>query len=123
MHGVLKDLNRAALKQGVDLVVIKELLSHADIDVTADAYAHVRLRPQRQAIDAMGTPSATRTTILTTHPPQPSSADVAVKTAEPSSTSLSMRARVRFQGSESSAERVSFSEEPKFIKAAAHPSH
>ncbi|EME50898.1 hypothetical protein H074_37623 [Amycolatopsis decaplanina DSM 44594] len=79
MHGVLNDLNRAALEQGVDLVVIKELLSHAHIGVTADVYAHVRLRLQRQAIGAMRTPSATRATILTTYPPQPSSADVAVK--------------------------------------------
>ncbi|WP_432707524.1 tyrosine-type recombinase/integrase [Nocardiopsis ansamitocini] len=38
------------LEQGVDLVVIKELLGHARIGV----YAHVRLRLQRQAIDALG---------------------------------------------------------------------
>lgn len=42
------------LEQGVDLVVIKELLSHAHIGVTAGVYAHVRLRLQRQAIDTLG---------------------------------------------------------------------
>ncbi|GGS04796.1 hypothetical protein GCM10010269_49690 [Streptomyces humidus] len=39
--------------QGVDLVVIKELLGHAHIGVTAGVYAHVRLRLQRQAIDTL----------------------------------------------------------------------
>ncbi|MEU9424813.1 tyrosine-type recombinase/integrase [Streptomyces sp. NPDC048342] len=43
------------LEQGVDLVVIKELLGHAHIGVTAGVYAHVRLRLQRQAIDTLGT--------------------------------------------------------------------
>jgi site-specific recombinase XerD len=38
------------LEQGVDLVVIKELLGHAHIGV----YTHVRLRLQRQAIDTLG---------------------------------------------------------------------
>lgn len=57
------------LEQGVELVVIKELLGHAHIGVTATVYAHVRLRLrlrlQRQAIDALSdalrapTPSAT----------------------------------------------------------------
>nr|WP_237329425.1 site-specific integrase [Streptomyces sp. CBMAI 2042] len=42
------------LEQGVDLVVIKELLGHAYIGVTAGVYAHVRLRLQRQAIDTLG---------------------------------------------------------------------
>ncbi|MFI0811875.1 tyrosine-type recombinase/integrase [Streptomyces echinatus] len=42
------------LEQGVDLIVIKELLGHAHIGVTAGVYAHVRLRLQRQAIDALG---------------------------------------------------------------------
>ncbi|MFK0028408.1 site-specific integrase [Streptomyces xinghaiensis] len=42
------------LEQGIDLVVIKELLGHAHIGVTAGVYAHVRLRIQRQAIDALG---------------------------------------------------------------------
>jgi integrase len=36
------------LEQGVDLVVIKELLGHAHIGVTAGVYVHVRLRLQRQ---------------------------------------------------------------------------
>ncbi len=35
-------------------MVIKELLGHAHIGVTATMYAHVRLRLQRQAIDALG---------------------------------------------------------------------
>lgn len=42
------------LEQGVELVVIKELLGHAHIGVTATVYAHVRLRFQRQAIDTLG---------------------------------------------------------------------
>lgn len=42
------------LEQGIDLVVIKELLGHAHIGVTAGVYAHVRLRLQRQAIDTLG---------------------------------------------------------------------
>lgn len=41
------------LEQGVDLVVIKELLGHAHIGFTAGVYAHVRLRLQRQAIDTL----------------------------------------------------------------------
>ncbi|CAM5278282.1 Site-specific integrase OS=Streptomyces alboniger OX=132473 GN=CP975_29685 PE=4 SV=1 [Streptomyces alboniger] len=43
------------LEQGVELVVIKELLGHAHIGVTATVYAHVRLRLQRQAIDTLCT--------------------------------------------------------------------
>lgn len=47
------------LEQGVELVVIKELLGHAHIGVTATVYAHIRLRLrlrlQRQAIDALST--------------------------------------------------------------------
>ncbi|MET9592029.1 tyrosine-type recombinase/integrase [Streptomyces sp. NPDC006516] len=42
------------LEQGVDIVVIKELLGHAHIGVTAGVYAHVRLRLQRQAINTLG---------------------------------------------------------------------
>ncbi|MFK0237718.1 tyrosine-type recombinase/integrase [Streptomyces vinaceus] len=42
------------MEQGVDLIVIKELLGHAHIGVTAGVYAHVRLRLQRQAIDTLG---------------------------------------------------------------------
>jgi hypothetical protein len=34
--------------------VIKELLGHAHIGVTATVYAHVRLRLQRDAIDLLG---------------------------------------------------------------------
>jgi integrase len=43
------------LEEGVELVVIKELLGHAHIGVTATVYAHVRLRLQRQALDTLGT--------------------------------------------------------------------
>jgi integrase len=42
------------LEQDVELVVIKELLGHAHIGVTATVYAHVRLRLQRDAIDLLG---------------------------------------------------------------------
>ncbi|GAA3907243.1 site-specific integrase [Streptomyces lannensis] len=73
------------LEQGVELVVIKELLGHAHIGVTATVYAHVRLRLQRDAIDLLGhalrTPADTgiRPTAATNHPsPEPPSADVAV---------------------------------------------
>ncbi|MFF5566188.1 tyrosine-type recombinase/integrase [Streptomyces sp. NPDC012623] len=41
------------LELGVDLIVIKELLGHTHIGVTAGVYAHVRLRLQRQAIDTL----------------------------------------------------------------------
>jgi len=42
------------LEQGVELIVIKELLGHAHIGVTATVYARVRLRLQRDAIDLLG---------------------------------------------------------------------
>ncbi|KAF0650725.1 hypothetical protein K701_06940 [Streptomyces fradiae ATCC 10745 = DSM 40063] len=35
--------------------MIKELLGHARIGVTATVYAHVRLRLQRNAIDSLST--------------------------------------------------------------------
>jgi hypothetical protein len=38
----------------VELVVIKELLGHAHIGVTARVHAHVRLRLQRDAINLLG---------------------------------------------------------------------
>ncbi|MFI6861536.1 tyrosine-type recombinase/integrase [Streptomyces sp. NPDC050421] len=41
------------LEQGIDLVVIKELLGHAHIGDTAGVYAHVRLHLQRRAIDTL----------------------------------------------------------------------
>jgi integrase len=40
------------LEQDVELVVIKELLGHAQIGITATVL-HVRLRLQREAIDAL----------------------------------------------------------------------
>ncbi|MFE4911359.1 tyrosine-type recombinase/integrase [Streptomyces sp. NPDC056652] len=43
------------LEQGVELVVIKELLGHAHIGVTATVYAHVRIRLQRDALNTLGT--------------------------------------------------------------------
>ncbi|MCS0639220.1 tyrosine-type recombinase/integrase [Streptomyces sp. LP05-1] len=53
------------LEQGGELVVIKELLGHVHIGVTAGAYAHVRLRLQCDAIDtlstALGNPEITET--------------------------------------------------------------
>ncbi|GFE19549.1 hypothetical protein Sliba_00020 [Streptomyces nigrescens] len=53
------------LEQGVELVVIKELLGHAHIGVTATVYAHVRLRLQREAIDTLGTALGSRETTET----------------------------------------------------------
>lgn len=40
-------------EQGVELVVIKELLGHAHIGVTAAVYAHVRPRLRQAAITAL----------------------------------------------------------------------
>lgn len=61
------------LEQGVELVVIKELLGHAHIGVTASVYAHVRLRLQRDAIDtlssALGSPAITKADGDTDEPP------------------------------------------------------
>ncbi|MDX3457246.1 site-specific integrase [Streptomyces sp. ME02-8801-2C] len=59
------------LEQGVELVVIKELLGHAHIGVTATVYAHVRLRLQRDAIDLLS--NALRT--LTETASQPDDGD------------------------------------------------
>ncbi|WP_397896464.1 tyrosine-type recombinase/integrase [Streptomyces canus] len=42
------------LEQGVELVVIKELLGHAHIGVIATVYAHVRFHLQRDAIELLG---------------------------------------------------------------------
>jgi hypothetical protein len=53
----------------VELVVIKELLGHAHIGVTATVYAHVRLRLQRDAIDLLG--HALRNPAETTGKPDP----------------------------------------------------
>lgn len=52
-HDLRHSTDTLLLEQGVDLVVIKELLGHAHIGVTAGVYAHVRLRLQRQAIDTL----------------------------------------------------------------------
>jgi len=41
------------LEQGVEHVTIKELLGHAHIGVTADIYAHVRLRLQHDAVNRL----------------------------------------------------------------------
>lgn len=63
-HDLLHTTAPLLLEQGVELV-IKELLAHAYIGVTATVYAHVRLRLQRQAIDTLGTatdgPASTET--------------------------------------------------------------
>ncbi|MBT2487691.1 tyrosine-type recombinase/integrase [Streptomyces sp. ISL-96] len=53
-HDLRRSTATLLLEQGVDLVVIKELLGHAHIGVTATVYAHVRLRLQRDAIDLLG---------------------------------------------------------------------
>ncbi|MEU6320986.1 site-specific integrase [Streptomyces sp. NPDC047009] len=41
------------LEQGVQPVTIKELLGHANIGITAQVYAHVRLRLQHDAINQL----------------------------------------------------------------------
>ncbi|MGW9496744.1 tyrosine-type recombinase/integrase [Streptomyces prasinus] len=53
-HDIRHSTATLLLEQGVELVVIKELLGHAHIGVTATVYAHVRLRLQRDAIDLLG---------------------------------------------------------------------
>ena len=55
------------LEQGVELLVIRELLGHAHIGVTSTVYAHVRLRLQRDAIDLLG--NALRNPAENTHEP------------------------------------------------------
>ncbi|WP_422724226.1 hypothetical protein [Kitasatospora purpeofusca] len=40
------------MEQGVEFIVVKEVLGHAHIG--APAYAHVRLRIQRDAVDLLG---------------------------------------------------------------------
>ncbi|GAA5001207.1 hypothetical protein GCM10025734_36840 [Kitasatospora paranensis] len=52
-HDLRHSTSTLLLEQGVELVVIKELLGHAHIGVTATVYAHVRLRLQRDAIDLL----------------------------------------------------------------------
>jgi integrase len=53
-HDLRNSAATLLLEQGVELVVIKEMLGHAHIGVTATVYAHVRLRLQRDAIDLLG---------------------------------------------------------------------
>lgn len=53
-HGLRHSAATLLLEQGVELAVIKKLLGHAHIGVTATVYAHIRLRLQRQAIDTLG---------------------------------------------------------------------
>lgn len=53
-HDLRHSTTTLLLEKGIDLAVIKELLGHAHIGVTADVYAHVRLRLQLQAIDSLG---------------------------------------------------------------------
>ncbi len=52
-HDLRRSTATLLSEQGVEIVVIKELLGHAHIGVTAGVYAHVRLRLQRQAIDTL----------------------------------------------------------------------
>ncbi len=68
------------LEQGVELVVIKELLGHAHIGVTATVYAHVRLRLQRDAVNTLsttlGSPETTETARSDGDEPPPFAAGV-----------------------------------------------
>jgi hypothetical protein len=85
IHDLRHSTATLLLEQGVDLVVIEELLGHAHIGVTASVYAHVRLRLQRQAIETLGdalgptddTPDDPTPPMI--RPQRQSSADVAVK--------------------------------------------
>ncbi|MFJ3914165.1 site-specific integrase [Streptomyces vinaceus] len=80
-HGLRHSTATLLLEQGVDLVVIKELLDHAHIGVTAGVYATSDSASNAKPSAPSATPSAARTATPTTHPPQPSSADVAVSVA------------------------------------------
>ncbi|MCX5129465.1 hypothetical protein [Streptomyces sp. NBC_00347] len=56
-------------------LVVKELLGHAHIGVTATVYAHVRHRHQRQTIDtALAGPTITATASTDGAEPPPSTA-------------------------------------------------
>lgn len=55
LHDLFHSTATLLLEQGVELVVIRELLAQAHIGVTATVYAQVRLRLHRQAIDTLGT--------------------------------------------------------------------
>nr|WP_312888141.1 site-specific integrase [Nonomuraea rhodomycinica] len=52
-HALRHSCASLLLDQGVDPIVIKELLGHTHIAITADVYAHIRLRLQRDAIERM----------------------------------------------------------------------
>ncbi|GAA0840943.1 tyrosine-type recombinase/integrase [Streptosporangium amethystogenes subsp. fukuiense] len=52
-HGLRHSYASLLLDQGMDLVVIKELLGHAHISITVDTYAYVRLRLQCEVIERM----------------------------------------------------------------------
>jgi integrase len=54
LHDLRHSTATLLLEQGVELVVIKEMLGHAHIGVTATVYPHVRLRLRRRAIDLLG---------------------------------------------------------------------
>src|SRR5262249_54052318 len=54
-------------RQGVELIVIKELLGHAHIGVTATGRTHVRLRIQRDAINLLRTALHNPDTTPTNH--------------------------------------------------------
>jgi integrase len=64
-HNLRRSTATLLLEQGVQLVVIRELLGHAHIGVTATVYAYVRLRLQRDAIYALGTTLVGRATTET----------------------------------------------------------
>jgi integrase len=64
-HNLRRSTATLLLEQGVQLVVIRELLGPTHIGVTATVYSYVRLRLQRDAIYALGTTLVGRATTET----------------------------------------------------------
>ncbi|WP_443044283.1 tyrosine-type recombinase/integrase [Streptomyces sp. HF10] len=65
-HNLRHSTTALLLEQGIDFVVIEELLGHPYIGVVAGVYAHVRLRLRRQARPGQARPSTPSVTLSST---------------------------------------------------------